>query len=117
MTTTANGLDEGLTAIEDALRDLRTTAPASLLPATLAAVGLADLYASLPSAIGDVWVAWSGRGVSTLMGALDATAFEAQGCLALARLGKLRHPPLLPRGSLAATRSPFMIGGLWVPVN
>lgn len=77
MTTTTSGSDEGLTNIEDALRDLRTTAPATLLPATLAAVGLADLYAALPSAIGDVWVAWSGRGVSAVTSAPDAAAFEA----------------------------------------
>jgi O-6-methylguanine DNA methyltransferase len=77
MTTTTNVPDEGLTSIEGALRDLRTSAPPGLLPSTLAAVGLADLYASLPSAIGDVWVAWSVRGVSTLMTAPDAAAFEA----------------------------------------
>jgi O-6-methylguanine DNA methyltransferase len=77
MTMYASGPDEGLTTIEGALRELRTKAPSTLLPATLAAVGLADLYASLPSAIGDVWVAWSGRGVSAVTTAPSAAAFEA----------------------------------------
>ena len=75
MSTTTN--DESLTQVELALEDLRTSAPATLLPATLAAIGLADLYASLSSAIGDVWVAWSGRGVSAVTTAEDGTAFEA----------------------------------------
>ena len=74
MTSHPDGPDEGLTAIEGALRDLRTNAPATLLPRTLAAVGLADLYASLPTAIGDVWVAWSGRGVSAVTTAPDGAS-------------------------------------------
>ncbi len=77
MTMNAKGPDEGLTTIESNLRDLRTKAPATLLPATLAAVGLADLYAPLSSAIGEVWVAWSGRGVSTVTTAEDGAEFEA----------------------------------------
>ena len=37
-----------------------------------------DLFRlGLPSAIGDVWVAWSGRGVSAVTSAPDAAAFEA----------------------------------------
>jgi O-6-methylguanine DNA methyltransferase len=75
MSTTTN--DESLMQVELALHDLRTSAPATLLPATLAAIGLADLYAPLSSAIGDVWVAWSGRGVSAVTTAEDAAAFEA----------------------------------------
>lgn len=77
MTTTTNNPDESLTGIEAALRSLRTSAPATLLPATLAAVGLADLYASLSTAIGDVFVAWSGRGISTVATARDRADFEA----------------------------------------
>ena len=77
MTTHPSGSEPDLTDVEDALRDLRTRAPETILPATLAAVGLADLYAPLASAIGEVWVAWNGRGVSALMTAPDAVAFEA----------------------------------------
>lgn len=68
---------EGDTRIEAALNDLRTSAPTTLLPATLVAVGLADLYAPLSSAIGEVWVAWNGRGVSAVSAAQDGPAFEA----------------------------------------
>jgi O-6-methylguanine DNA methyltransferase len=76
MSTTTTGPDESLTQVELALHDLRTSAPATLLPATLAAIGLADDYAPLSSAIGEVWVAWNGRGVSALMTAPDAATFE-----------------------------------------
>jgi len=68
---------EGDVRIEAALTDLRVPAPATLLPATLVAAGLADLYAPLASAIGDVWVAWNGRGVSMVGAATDGPAFEA----------------------------------------
>ena len=77
MTTNSNQPADGLTVIETALRDLRASAPTTLLPATLVAAGLADLYAPLSSAIGDVWVAWNGRGVSSVMAALDGPSFEA----------------------------------------
>ncbi|HEX7474178.1 MAG TPA: methylated-DNA--[protein]-cysteine S-methyltransferase [Candidatus Limnocylindrales bacterium] len=77
MNTSTSGPGTGLSQVEDSLRELRTSAPPTLLPATLAAVGLADVYAALPSAIGQVWVAWNGRGVSALMTAPDAAAFEA----------------------------------------
>jgi len=70
--------DPGLALIEAALRDLRVTAPATLLPNTLIAAGLADEYASLPTAIGTVWVSWNGRGVSSLRAAQDAGDFETQ---------------------------------------
>jgi len=66
-----------LAAVESALRDLRVAAPPTLLPNTLVAAGLADEYASLATAIGDVWVAWNGRGVSWVSAAPSAEAFEA----------------------------------------
>jgi len=64
-------------AIEAALHDLGATAPTSLLPNTLVAAGLADEYGTLPTAIGDVWVAWNGRGVSALTTAVSEEAFAA----------------------------------------
>ena len=70
--STTTRTDESLARSSSPSQDLRTSAPATLLPATLAAIGLADLYAPLSSAIGDVWVAWSGRGVSAVTTAEDA---------------------------------------------
>jgi O-6-methylguanine DNA methyltransferase len=65
-----------LTQVEAALAGLATAAPASLAHATLTAVGLADEYATLPTPIGDVHVAWNGLGVSTLDRAADDATFE-----------------------------------------
>ena len=62
--------------IETALSGLRVRAPETLAPATLVAVGLADLYATLPSPLGPVFVAWNGRGVSSVDTAGDAALFE-----------------------------------------
>jgi O-6-methylguanine DNA methyltransferase len=64
-------------AIEAALHDLGAMAPPTLLPNTLVAAGLADEYGTLSTAIGDVWVAWNGRGVSALTTAPGESAFEA----------------------------------------
>ena len=69
--------EPGLARVEAALRDLRVPAPSTLLPNTLIAAGLADEYAPLSTAIGTVWVAWNGRGVSSLTTARDAEEFEA----------------------------------------
>ncbi|HKG57223.1 MAG TPA: methylated-DNA--[protein]-cysteine S-methyltransferase [Candidatus Limnocylindrales bacterium] len=65
-------------AIEAALATLSARAPATLAPATLVAVGLADEYVAMPSPIGDVFVAWNGRGVSMVAGATEAAEFEAR---------------------------------------
>jgi O-6-methylguanine DNA methyltransferase len=70
-------VDADLALLEAALRELRTSAPETLLPSTLVAAGLADEYAPLDTAIGGVWVAWNGRGVSALTIASDAASFEA----------------------------------------
>jgi O-6-methylguanine DNA methyltransferase len=64
--------------IESALSGLRVRAPATLAPATLVAVGLADVYSTLPSPLGPVFVAWNGRGVSSVDTAGDTGAFEAR---------------------------------------
>jgi O-6-methylguanine DNA methyltransferase len=64
-------------AIEAALHELGATAPPTLLPNTLVAAGLADEYGTLSTAIGDVWVAWNGRGVSALTTAASDASFEA----------------------------------------
>ena len=64
--------------LEAALAGLRTSAPPSLAHTTLVAVGLADEYTTMPSPIGPVFVAWNGRGVSTVAAAGDAAAFESR---------------------------------------
>jgi O-6-methylguanine DNA methyltransferase len=64
--------------IERGLGRLRAAAPAGLAAATLVAVGLADEYTTMPSPIGPVFVAWNGRGVSTVAQADDAAAFESR---------------------------------------
>ncbi len=59
-----------------ALADLRTIAPVTLAASTLAAVGLADAYDTIPTALGDAYVAWNGRGVSWVDVAADDATFE-----------------------------------------
>ena len=65
-------------AIEAALGDLSLAAPRGLAPDVLAEVGLADRYATTQSPIGPLYVAWNGRGVSTVGLAKDDAAFEAE---------------------------------------
>jgi len=62
--------------VESALEALAVPAPPTLAPATLVAVGLADEWATMPTAIGDVQVAWNGRGVSAVDRAPDGATFE-----------------------------------------
>ena len=76
MSTPTPALD--LKDIEAALAGLRVRAPSSLAPATLVAVGLADEYATMPSPIGAVFVAWNGRGVSLVAQADSSAAFESR---------------------------------------
>lgn len=69
--------DPALREVEAALRGLTASAPPTLLPATLIAVGLADGYTRLGSPIGPVFVAFNGRGISAVVPAGDPDAFEA----------------------------------------
>jgi O-6-methylguanine DNA methyltransferase len=62
--------------LEAAMTALRTHAPATLRPAVLAEVGLADLYARFESPIGPLVVAWNGMGVSAVEAAPDDASFE-----------------------------------------
>ena len=52
--------------IEAGLRGLAATAPDTLATATLDAVGLSDSYATTPSPLGDLVVAWNRHGVSAV---------------------------------------------------
>jgi O-6-methylguanine DNA methyltransferase len=66
------------TMIEDAVRGLRVSAPASLLPAVLRGTGLADAATTMDSPAGPVFVAWNVRGVSMIDMAGDPAAFSAE---------------------------------------
>ena len=65
-------------AVVAALADLAVTAPASVRPAVLVEVGLADAYAHIDSPIGPLTVAWNGRGVSAVDAATDDATFRAR---------------------------------------
>jgi O-6-methylguanine DNA methyltransferase len=59
------------------LRDLATlSAPPTVLPAVLERLGQSDAYACCKSPIGPVYVAYNGLGISAVMSAASATAFE-----------------------------------------
>lgn len=64
-------------AVGAALRGLAADAPATLRPATLLAIGLADAWAPLDSPIGRLFVAFNGRGVSRVALATDDASFES----------------------------------------
>lgn len=64
-------------ALEQALGRLRATAPPTLAPAVLAAVGLADRYAVIGSPVGPLAVAWSPLGVVAVESYEDPATFEA----------------------------------------
>ena len=75
MTARTTIAEAGLEAL---LAGLRAPAPPTLAPATLVAVGLADEYTTMPSPVGPVFVAWNGRGVSSVAIAADPASFEAR---------------------------------------
>jgi O-6-methylguanine DNA methyltransferase len=59
------------------LRDLGTlSAPPTVLPAVLERLGQSDAYTCCESPIGPVYVAYNGLGISAVMSAASATAFE-----------------------------------------
>lgn len=75
------------------LAGLAIPAPASLRPAVLVEVGLADHYDRVDSPLGPIVVAWNGRGVSTVDLAGDDGEFEADH---LAATGRTAAPGVLP---------------------
>jgi O-6-methylguanine DNA methyltransferase len=70
--------DEDLAAVEAALRDLRASAPSAVTSGTLVAAGLADAHTVVPSPIGQVIVAWNGRGITMVDRADDPAGFAAR---------------------------------------
>ena len=95
--------DPQLATIEAALVSLAEPAPATRAHRTLVAVGLADDYAVIESPLGELRVAWNGRGVSTVEKAADDRAFELA---FFARTGRhaSRQPGLPPRLARAIER-------------
>lgn len=79
-------------------RDLADAAPPrDLVPLTLAQLGLYDTYWTLATAVGLVYVAANGRGISAVRRTEDAAAFEA---LFRAEFGR-RAVPITPPVALA----------------
>jgi O-6-methylguanine DNA methyltransferase len=74
--------------IEAALAELAVAAPAGLTDRTLVAIGLADAYAPIDTAIGPIWVAFNGLGVSAVESAENGEAFESR---VLATRGRRAH--------------------------
>lgn len=62
--------------IESALAELRVPAPPAVGRAALVAVGLADEYAPINTPLGQVFVAWNGRGVSWVAAGVHGPTFE-----------------------------------------
>lgn len=70
--------DPAIRHIETAMATLATIAPPALRLGVLVETGLADRYATIDSAIGPLFVAWNGRGVSMVDSATDTATFEAR---------------------------------------
>ncbi len=83
--TAATLPDEALSA---ELTALHASAPDSLVPRTLVALGLADAYARVDSPIGPLFVAFNGLGVSGVEQAPDGSIFERDH---RARTGRQAH--------------------------
>jgi len=85
--------------VEAGLAGLRVPAPASLLPRTMRELGLADAYARIDSPVGPVFVAWNGRGISSVSLAGEPEEFEARFAEEIGRpLGRVDGlPPRLAR--------------------
>ena len=91
MTTTLPFSDESLVA---ALADLRAPAPPSVGYGALVEAGLADRYAPIETPLGQVFVAWNGRGVSWVTPACDRDDFELRFRVAVGR--EIRAAEALP---------------------
>lgn len=66
-------------ALVRAMRDLSAIEPpASLLPAVLRLTDLADTFLPLETPVGNVFVAWSSRGITAVMRQEDAAAFALE---------------------------------------
>jgi O-6-methylguanine DNA methyltransferase len=85
-----------------AMRRLAGHPPATLAPAVLEDVGLADRYLRLETPIGDVFVAWNGLGISAVDREVHQATFEAD---FRARFGRpVRFEPRPPQDVVRAVR-------------
>lgn len=113
-------IEPEVAAIEAALRRLRTAAPASLATSTLLSVGLADAYATMPSPLGAVFVAWNGRGVSAVSAVTAADGEDAAGAAFERRfrdeVGRPLHRVEAAPPRLAATLARRLSGDRRAPV-
>jgi O-6-methylguanine DNA methyltransferase len=83
-----------MSTLETALTELRTAAPPSVGRGAMVAVGLADEYAPIDTPLGQVFVAWNGRGVSWVAAGDDGATFERS---FRARVGReIKRAPALP---------------------
>ncbi len=82
------------------LADLAARAPAALADDVLVELGLADRVAPLATAIGTLWVAWNGLGLSAVGRAADGPAAAAEHAALTGRRALLADA--LPRGLAAA---------------
>ena len=91
-------------ALVTALRRMGSVrAPESLLGGVLSAVGIGASYASLPTDIGDLWIAWTSRGVRAAMREVTAEEFSRwyAGRFGVVPVRAGAVPPAVRRGVLA----------------
>ena len=72
---TGNDLDGGWRELADGLHGLRAEPPATLAPAVLERVGLADAFVSVDGPAGPLLVAYNGRGISATAPGTDEAEF------------------------------------------
>ena len=97
-------------AMDSALADLALTAPPNLAADVLVEVGLADRYATIESPIGPLYVAWNGRGVSTVGLAADDDAFQAEHVRQTGRTATEPPPSPKPLPDGSRDESPVIAG-------
>ena len=98
-TTGTHDPDGGWRELAEGLHGLRAEPPATLAPAVLERVGLADAYLTVAGPAGPLLVAYNGRGISaTAPGADEARFLERF----QARFGRPLRPAERPPGRLVA---------------
>ncbi|MFL5882779.1 MAG: methylated-DNA--[protein]-cysteine S-methyltransferase [Actinomycetota bacterium] len=91
--------DGGWRELAEGLHGLRATPPATLRPAVLERVGLADAYLAVDGPAGPLLVAYNGRGISATAPGADKAAFAER---FLARFGRPLRPVDRPPARLVA---------------
>jgi len=96
---THDDLDGGWRELADGLHGLRAEPPATLRPAVLERVGLADAYLTVDGPAGPLLVAYNGRGISATAPGADEAAFAER---FQARLRRPLRPADRPPARLVA---------------